>query len=339
MRKRVGPIVRVLAVMCLLACATGRAAAQDEGDLIAKQRVFSGVGPGLRTVKRGADRRLYILASPSPGLLVFDAQGKQVLAINEVGVAQGGAGQGRSLITFGEDCDGAADGKIYVADRGANLVQVFTADGTLLRSIPVKNPISVAALPEGEVAVGTLREPHLVMVFDKNGRDVREFGDPEALTERTDLNRFLNTGELATDAQGHLFYGFAYTPEPTVREYDRFGYAALDIQYTALEAAPEAQAIRREIQRQEKKSGAPVFKRVLNAVGVDRDTGEVWMVVGNNLLRFDKEGTRRAGYKLYTPEGARLEPNIILVEKDRLLIGSDPLGVYVFERPDKKTPR
>src|SRR6266478_2626222 len=102
MRKRVGSIVRVLAVMCLLACATGRAAAQDEGDLIAKQRVFSGVGPGLRTVKRGADRRLYILASRSPGLLGCDARGKLVLAINEVGVAGAGAGQGRSLITLSE---------------------------------------------------------------------------------------------------------------------------------------------------------------------------------------------------------------------------------------------
>ncbi len=142
--------MRVLAVMCLLACAAGRAVAQDEGDLIAKQRVFSGVGPGLRTVKRGADGRLYILASPSPGLLVFDAQGKQVLSINEAGVSSSGTGQGHALITFGEDCDGAADGKIYVADRGANLIQVFSPEGAPLRSIPVKNPISVAALPEGE---------------------------------------------------------------------------------------------------------------------------------------------------------------------------------------------
>jgi hypothetical protein len=63
------------------------------------------------------------------------------------------------------------------------------------------------------------------------------------------------------------------------------------------------------------------------------------MAVGNDLLRFDKEGTRRAGYKLYTPEGVRLEPNLILVDKDRLMIGSDPLGIYVFERPDKKTPQ
>src|SRR3981189_2275787 len=185
MRQRAGPIVRVLAVMCLLACAAGSAAAQDEGDLIAKQRVFPGVGPGLRSVKRGADGRLYILASPSPGLLVFDAQGKQVLSIGELPGADSRAKTGRPLITFGEDCDGAADGKIYVADRGANLIQVFSSDGALVRSIAVKAPISVAALPEAELAVGTLREPHLVMVFDKNGRDGPGFGEPEPLTERT----------------------------------------------------------------------------------------------------------------------------------------------------------
>src|SRR6266481_4496045 len=234
--------------MCLLACAAGNAAAQDEGDLdlSARQRIFPGVGPGLRTVKRGADGRLYILASPSPGLLVFDAQGKQVLSIGELPGADSRAKTGRPLITFGEDCDGAADGKIYVADRGANLIQVFSSDGALVRSIPVQAPISVAALPEGEVAVGTLREPHLVIVFDKNGRDVREFGDPEPLAERQELNRYLNIGELATDAQGHLYYAFAYLPEPTVRQYDRLGYAGQDVQYTALEAMPAAQAARKE---------------------------------------------------------------------------------------------
>jgi len=339
MQKKAGPIVKVLAVLCLLGCAAGSAAAQDEGDLTAKQRVFPGVGPGLRSVKRGADGRLYILASPSPGLLVFDAQGKQVLSIGELPASEAGAKTGRALITFGEDCDGAADGKIYVADRGANLIQVFSADGTLLRSIPVKNPVSIAALPESEVAVGTLREPHLVIVFDKNGRDVREFGDPEPLAEREELNRFLSTGELATDAQGHLYYAFAYLPEPTVRQYDRLGYARQDIQYTALDAMPAAQAARKEIERQESKGKQPSFKRILTAVGVDRENGEVWIALYNTLLHFDKEGNRRATYKVYTPEGARLEANTLLIEPDRLMIGSDPLGIYEFDRPDKKNPK
>jgi hypothetical protein len=336
MRYGVGQTVRILAAVCLLACAAGSAFAQDEGDLMAKARVFPSVGPGLRAVKRGGDGRLYVLASPSPGLLVFDAAGKQVLSINELPAAGTGAKAGRALITFGEDCDANGEGKIYVADRGANLIQVFSADGTLLRSIPVNAPVAVAALPEGEVAVGTLREQHLVTVFDKNGRDVREFGDPEPLTERTDLNRYLNIGEFATDAQGHLYYAFAYLPEPTVRQYDRVGYARQDIQYTALEAMPAAQAARKEIERQERRGNPPSFRRILTAVGVDQANGEVWIALYNTLLHFDKDGDRRATYKIYTPEGARLEATTILIEPDRLIIGSDPLGVYEFERPDKK---
>ncbi len=318
--------------MCLLACSAGSAAAQDEGALMARQRVFPGLGPGLRSIKRGADGRLYLLASPSPGLLVFDRQGQQVLTVSELPGADTSAKTGRALITFGEDCDGDADGKIYVADRGANLIQVFSPDGTLLRSISVKNPISVAALPEGEVAVGTLREPHLVIVFDKNGRDVREFGDAEPLAERQELNRYLNIGELATDAQGHLYYAFAYLPEPTVRQYDRLGYAGQDIQYTALEAMPAAQAARKEIQRQERRGDQPSLKRILTAVGVDRTNGEVWIALYNTLLHFDKEGNRRASYKIYTATA-------ILVEPDRMMIGSDPLGIYEFDRPDKKNQK
>jgi hypothetical protein len=328
--------VRVLAVLCLLAGFAGSVLAQDEGDLTAKQRVFPGIGPGLRAVKRGADGRLYVLASPSPGLLVFDAQGRQVLSINELPAGSGGAKAERPLINFGEDCDADADGKIYVADRGANLIQVFSPDGTPIRSIPVKAPVSVAALPEGEVAVGTLREPHLVIVFDKNGRVVREFGDPEPIAEREELNRFLNIGEFATDSLGHLYYAFAYLPEPTVRQYDRLGYARQDIQYTALEAMPAAQAARKEIERQERRGNQPSLKRILTAVGVDRSNGEVWIALYNTLLHFDKEGNRRATYKIYTPQGARLEASSLLVEKDRLIIGSDPLGLYEFDRPDKK---
>ena len=99
---------------------------------------------------------------------------------------------------------------------------------------------------------------------------------------------------------------------------------------------PAAQAARKEIARQENRGEQPSFKRILTAVGVDRTNGEVWIALYNTLLHFDKEGNRRATYKIYTPQGARLEANTILVEHDRLMIGSDPLGIYEFDRPDKK---
>lgn len=328
--------MRIAAAMCVLAWLVSSSFAQEEGELTAKARIFGTIGPGLRSVRAGADGSTYVLTAPSDHVAVFSKDGKLLRNIPDYPASGGPASAELRAIRFGESMDVDAAGTVYVADRAANAVKVWDAAGNA-RLVSVSAPLSVAALPDGEVAVSTLREPHLVIVFDRNGRDVREFGDPEELSERADLNRFLNIGQLASDAKGHLFYGFAYTPEPTVREYDRFGYAGQDLQYTALEAAAVAQAVRREIRRQEKKNGAPIFKRVLNAVGVDPQSGEVWMGVSNDLYRFDKDGTRLAGYKVYTTEGARLEANTIVVEKDRLLIGSDPLGVYIFERPDKKS--
>jgi hypothetical protein len=328
--------LKFVALICLLAFTASHSVAQVEDDLTAKRRLFAGVGAGLRAIKRGADGKTYLLASPSLGLAVYDTAGKQVLSIGAPAAVPVSTKQPRPAITFGEDCDVDAEGKIYVADRGANLIQVFSPDGSLLRSIPVNAPVAVAALPEGEVAVATMHQPHLLVVFDKNGRDVREFGDPEEISDRPELNRFLNIGLLATDTQGHVYYGFRYLPEPTVRQFDRYGYAGPDVQYTAVEAYPAAQAARKEIERQEKRGDAPTFKSILTAVGVDRTNGEVWIALHSSLLHFDKEGTRLASYQLYTPEGARLEANTILVEKDHLVIGSDPLGVYEFGRPDKK---
>jgi hypothetical protein len=325
--------LRSLAAVCLLAVLAVPALAQTEGELTAKNRVFPSVGPGLRAIKKGADNRVYVLQSPSPGVIVFGEGAKAVLQVG-AGLAASSTTKLRPAnIVFGEDCDVDADGRIYVADRGANQVLVFSPEGSLQRSIPVPAPVSVAALPDGEVAVATLREPHLVIVFDKNGRDVREFGDPEPLSELLELNRSLSVGRLATDGHGHLYYGFDYLPEPTVRQYDRYGYAGQDIQFTNLDAFPEAQAMRREIVRQEKKTGTPSFKRVLTAVGVDHDNGDVWIGLHNMLLHFDKDGNRRASFFLHTPEGARLEAMTILVDKDRLIIGADPLGFYEFAKP------
>src|SRR2546423_7823997 len=102
MRQRVGPIRRVLRLMCLLACAAGSAAAQDEGDLMARQRVFPSVGPGLRSIKRGADGRLYLLASPSPGLLVFDRRGHDGTAILQAPAVYITPASGRALFRFSE---------------------------------------------------------------------------------------------------------------------------------------------------------------------------------------------------------------------------------------------
>ena len=324
------------AALCLFAVFCLAAASEVDNQLTAKRRVFSHIGPGLRAVRHGPDGRFYVLASPGTGLVIFDAQGKQLFVIGAPPPAPVAEKAGRSSIAFGSDCDVNDKGEIFVADRGYNLVSVFSSDGTRLRSFPVTDPLSVAALPDREVATSSSRGSRLITVFNSEGHVAREFGAPdEDLSSRPDLNRYLSTGRVQSDPRGHLYYGFTYLPEPLIRQYDRFGLASQEFQFLGLDAYPESQAARREISRQEKRQDPPVFQPILTAFGVDPVSGEVWMCLHNTLLHFDKEGNRRSEYQIYTPDGARLEATVLLVEPDRLLIGSDPLGVYEFARPDR----
>jgi len=303
---------------------------------MAKRRLFPGIGPGLRAVRRGPEGKYYVLASPNASVAIFDAQGKPSGVIGAPPAAPVAGKAGRAAIAFAEDCDVDAQGNIYVADRGSNLVSVFSPNGQLLRSMPVNGPVSLAALPDGEVAVTTLQQEHMVTVFGPSGRVAREFGEPEEISTRADLNRYLSMGRLLSDPQGKIYYGYTYLPEPLVRQYDRNGYAGQNFEFTGLDAFPEAQAIRKEIERQEKRAGTPSFHPVLTAFGVDSVSGDVWMGLHNTLVHFDKDGNRRSEYQIYSGDGARLEAITILVEDERLLIGGDPLGVYEFARPDRK---
>ena len=98
----------------------------------------------------------------------------------------------------------------------------------------------------------------------------------------------------------------------------------------------EASATRKAIDRAETTAEPPTFRQILTAFGVDPINGDVWMGMHNTLVHFDKDGIRRSEYQIWTPKGAALDATVILVEEDRLLIGSDPLGVYEFHRPDRK---
>src|ERR1700723_764269 len=121
--------VKILGGLCLLACLAGWAASQDEGELVAKKRLFPGVGPGLRAVKRGPDGNYYILSAPGSTAAVFDPAGKLLRRVPEYEEAKASAPQASQLntITFGEDLDVDAKGPVYVAARGSNATKIWDA--------------------------------------------------------------------------------------------------------------------------------------------------------------------------------------------------------------------
>jgi hypothetical protein len=326
MRKTLTKFGIAAAALCLAASLFPINAQQVDDDLTARRRVFKPIGPGLRAVRRGSDGKFYVLTSPGSTVSVFDEKGAFLKKIPDSS-AQSVPSPSPDLrsIQFGEDMDVSANGTVYVADRGADEIKVWDQAGTA-HAFRVAAPLSLAALPDGEVAVATQNGARLITVFGANGAD---------------LNRYLSLGRLASDTQGRIYYGYTYLPEPLVRQYDRFGFAAgVDFEFTGLDAMSEARATRREIDRQDKQQDKhqepPRFPAILTAFGVDPESGEVWMCLHNTLLHFDKDGNRRSEYQIFTPDGSRLDGTVLLVEEEVLLIGSDPLGVFEFQRPDKK---
>jgi hypothetical protein len=70
-------------------------------------------------------------------------------------------------------------------------------------------------------------------------------------------------------------------------------------------------------------------------MATDPETQEVWAAMGETLVRFSKDG-ELVGIYYPTISGARrLKPVALLVESDRLLVATDPWGIFEFARPDK----
>lgn len=318
----------LLCAVVLFAPRSSRAQDDDmEIEITARARLFPDVGPGIKAVRRDAAGRYYFLSTTDPDVRVYTADNTFLGQIPTDAT-------GPAAIVYGEDMDVDASGRVYVADRGANAVKVYSHEGKLTLSIPVNAPTSVAALPSGEIAVASSKSSELVTVYDGNGKDLREFGDISDLAEHEELNRLLNIGRLADDSANHIYYAFSYMPEPTVRKYDAFGYSAYQISLKTIDIYPTAQAIRRAIYRFDQQNTVPQLQKVINAIGVDPATEEVWVALGDDLMKFDKNGNRTEKYRTLTTSGEDLTPTSILVEPHRLLLADDPHGVFEFARPD-----
>jgi hypothetical protein len=180
-----------------------------------------------------------------------------------------------------------------------------------------------------------VRSTRLVSIFDFHGNLVRSFGEFADASERADLNQSLNRGRVFSDPAAHIYFAFTYLPVPTIRKYDRYGYAAYEVALSSPEFASRAQDERNDFVTLAKRDNTPAMKSVISALGVDPATQEVWTVVGDELLHFDKDGNRLGSYRTATSDGAALDPIAILVEPDRILLAADPYGIFDFARPNK----
>jgi len=296
----------------------------EDSDLVARARLFPSLGAGVTAIRGDAAGR-YAVLTERAGIEIFNAKGEHTGHVP----AEAGA---EAAIVYGDDFDMDAEGRFYVADRASNAVKIYSPTGQLQRRLQIAAPTSVALLPGGEVAVASLRASKLVTVFGPEGRVVREFGEPEELTGRAELNRYANAGRLTRDAAGHLYYSFTYLPEPTVRRYDRFGYSDFQLVLNTEEFLPAALAARRILSGEGKEKVE--LHAILGPVAVDPASGEFWLGIGGRLLRYGADGQDRGSYLIFTPEEQRLVARSVLVEARRILVASNEMGVFELPRPE-----
>lgn len=301
-------------------------------DIAARGRLFPELGPGLRGIKRNSNGRYYILAAPASAVSVYGGDGKRVGEIPA-------ASSQTVKIVFAEDIDIDAGNRLFIADRGANAVKIIKVDGSLDTSVPVLAPTSVAALPGNEFAVTSLRSDRLVTIYSEQGKLIRSFGDPHDLPSSADSKRFIDRGRLSGDSLGFIYFAFTFVPNATIRKYDRFGYSAYEISlpHPDERSASSSQTPGVDILALARRNQSVAVQATINAFGVDPVSQDVWMATGDLLSHFDKNGAFAASYRTATADGTRLEPSAILIEPDRILLAADPLGVYEFSRPDKKS--
>ena len=253
---------------CALALLIASAQRPAEGQgvqtvLHARGRVFPDVGRGAVAIERDAAGHYYVLGDPASIIWIYNAEGTR---IGQIPTAQARAAVAAAAIKFAVDFDrDAVSGRIFVADRGANAVKIYTPDGALEASVPVNAPMSVVALANGEFAVVTLRSDHLVRVMNEHGKLLRSFGnvsdavnDPSqltvpALSASADSQAgyaagyptsppaayAMDIGKLYSGAPGDIYFAFTSLKNPKFRKYDRFGYAGYEAEVSANSLIPD----------------------------------------------------------------------------------------------------
>ncbi|HKF53438.1 MAG TPA: carboxypeptidase regulatory-like domain-containing protein [Candidatus Acidoferrales bacterium] len=85
-------------------------------------------------------------------------------------------------------------------------------------------------------------------------------------------------------------------------------------------------------------AGPTEERMMVDAMTVDSASGEVWAMIGGNLVHLDKQGNLLGQYCLPTIDNMPLKPVTMLIEPNRILIGTDPFGIFAYPRPDKPLP-
>ena len=183
-----------------------------------------------------------------------------------------------------------------------------------------------------------LGEIGTVVMGRKSYELARSFGEPSATNTESGRNQSPTPARIYGSAANYIYCTFNDLQDLTLRRYDRFGYASYEASVPASDFTPQGEAKRWTSITIEQGATPASMKPAIRAMAADPLSQDVWAAIGDELVHFDKDGNRRAAYRTSTKDGAPIEAGTILVERNRILVGADPMGIFDFDLPERMAP-
>ncbi len=146
-----------------------------------------------------AHDHIYVFTRGKPPVQVYDAQGKYL------------RGWGEKTIKNAHHIRIDQKGNVWIADIGHHVVEQYTPEGKLLRTLGVKGkagrdqahfnmPTDMAIAPSGDIFVSDGYGNSRVVHLDKDGKFVRDWGELGS-----EPGQFSTPHSIAMDSQGRLY--------------------------------------------------------------------------------------------------------------------------------------
>ncbi len=156
--------------------------------------------------KNEFDKPTNIAVGPDGDMYITDGYGNsRVVRLKPDGsfrMAWGSKGDGPGQFLYPHDIV-IDDGKVYVADRGNNRIQIFTLDGRFLKQWRnVGKPFGIFITPDKKmlVADGNFDGPHRILMLNLDGKILGQFG-----STGDKPGQFKVPHSVAVDKAGNLF--------------------------------------------------------------------------------------------------------------------------------------
>jgi len=184
--------------------AVAPAAAQDEMPLVNAQlaqefSTYPGNGLSMPTdVAVGRDGRVYVVDSGRHRIASYDASANPLGHFSSEGDEEGQLSGPVGIAV-------ARNGEVYVADKNNNRLQVFKADGSFRRTMPLEEdgtdavPVDVALSPNGKTIYVTTNNSHRVLALSSRGKLTTAWGG-----QGEEPGQFYYPGTATVDSSGNV---------------------------------------------------------------------------------------------------------------------------------------